>query len=313
MLKRENDVISTTRKYAHSIMSLTRAGLDRSKVARILWETCALPAILYGTEPMSLSKNTVKKIESFQTAIGNFIRQVSSSTSKVSTWTEAGLMPIKFRIWTRKACYYWKMVNRKKDKILEGCLEELINQGEEDDWMKEILEIEKSISEKIPNLSLKKLKEAISDAAVRFVLEGKQEHRYLQAQPQPGEWFTLQRHINDSRDSKILCMARSVKMMLGNRMKNRFGKQWKNCPWCEQQGVTEQLEEAHVILNCPVVEQDRDRLNINKFRQQNHRVRTRIILRRYLGQDGANRAELRNRARAIHQIVERMLIRVQHL
>ena len=32
--------------------------------------------------------------------------------------------------------------------------------------MKEILEIEKSISEKIPNLDLKQLKQAISDAAV---------------------------------------------------------------------------------------------------------------------------------------------------
>ena len=177
-------------------------------------------------------------------------------------------MPIKFRIWTRKACYYWKMVNRKKDKILEGCIEELINQGEEDDWMKEILEIEKSISEKIPNLDLKQLKQAISDAAVRFALEEKQEHRSLQARPQPGKWFTLQRHVDDSRDSKILCMARSGNMMLGNRMKNKFGKQWKKCPWCEQQGVTEQLGEAHVILDCPVVEQDRDRLDINKFRQQ---------------------------------------------
>ena len=122
-------------------------------------------------------------------------------------------MPIKFRIWTRKACYYWKLVNKKQDAILEGCIEELQNQGDQDDWMKEILEIETLIEDKIPNLTVKQLKQAISDAAIRFVLDEKQEHRSLQAQPQPGEWFTLQRHVDDSRDSKVLCMARSGNLM----------------------------------------------------------------------------------------------------
>ena len=108
----------------------------------------------------------------------------------------------------------------------------------------------------------------------------------------------------------MICL---MKIPLLYRIKNKFGKQWKNCPWCEQLGIEEQLGEAHVILECPVVKQERDQLGISLFRLNNRGLRTKIILRRFLGQDGASRMELRNRAREIHKIVERWLIRVQHL
>ena len=59
ILKREKDIVATAKRYAFSILGLTRAGLDRSRLARILWETCAIPAILYGTEAMTIrTENT---------------------------------------------------------------------------------------------------------------------------------------------------------------------------------------------------------------------------------------------------------------
>ena len=51
-------------------------------------------------------QRTTEALEKIQVEIGNFILQVPRSTSKVSTWTEAGLMPMKYRIWLRKARYY---------------------------------------------------------------------------------------------------------------------------------------------------------------------------------------------------------------
>ena len=78
-----------------------------------LVETCAMLAILYGAKAMSLSKNTFIKIEAFQTMIGNFILQLPGSTPRVSTWSEAELMPFKFNQWTRNACYYWETVEQE--------------------------------------------------------------------------------------------------------------------------------------------------------------------------------------------------------
>jgi len=109
LLHREKDMVATARRFAHSIMSLTRAGLDRSHVARTLWEVCAIPAILYATEAMSITRTTVKSVERLQRMVGNFILQTPSSTSKVATWIDAGLMPIQYRIHQRQARYYGRL------------------------------------------------------------------------------------------------------------------------------------------------------------------------------------------------------------
>ena len=60
------------------------------------------PVLFRGYELQRKTEALVK----IQVEIGNFILQVPRSTSKVSTWTEAGLMPMKYRIWLRKARYY---------------------------------------------------------------------------------------------------------------------------------------------------------------------------------------------------------------
>jgi len=43
----EEIMINRATSYAYSIMNLTRGGLDRALIAKIIWETCAIPAILY--------------------------------------------------------------------------------------------------------------------------------------------------------------------------------------------------------------------------------------------------------------------------
>ena len=55
-----------------------------------------------------------------------------------------------------------------------GWVEELQNRGETDNWIKDILDIEAAIEDKIANLGLKQLKQAIiGDAAIRSVLHEK--------------------------------------------------------------------------------------------------------------------------------------------
>ena len=124
-VRREEDVISSEVIFTHSITSLTRANLDRSRVARILWYSFGVPSILYSVEANVFSKETVVAYEKFQINVRIFILQTPRSTTKVSTWTETGLMPFKYRILLRVAVYYWRIVNRKQDQILKECVKEL--------------------------------------------------------------------------------------------------------------------------------------------------------------------------------------------
>ena len=74
-------------------------------VARQLWETCAVPAFLYGSKAMWISNKTIGELEKLQSLVGKFILQIPGSSSKVSTWIDAGLMPIKYRIWLKQSRY----------------------------------------------------------------------------------------------------------------------------------------------------------------------------------------------------------------
>ena len=143
-------------------------------------------------------------------------------------------MPFKYRIWFKGAVYFWRILNSKKDPILKECVKELQDQGADDPWIKLILETEGEIGTPIEVLKLKELKEKVIERAVIFFLGEKRDHVSLRSQPQPSEWFRLQNHVNDSRCSMVLNMARSGNLLLGNRMQNKFGKQWKMCPGCRK-------------------------------------------------------------------------------
>ena len=98
MLKQEKHMIATARGLAHTILSITRAGLDRAHVARTLWETCAIPAIIYASEAFCVWKSVIAELEKIQSRVGKFILQVPSSSSNAVTWTDAGMLPMKFRL-----------------------------------------------------------------------------------------------------------------------------------------------------------------------------------------------------------------------
>ena len=57
--KYESDIIRRATNCAFSIMNLTRGSMDRSLVARRLWEACAIPSILYCSEAMVFTRKTL--------------------------------------------------------------------------------------------------------------------------------------------------------------------------------------------------------------------------------------------------------------
>ena len=73
------------------------------------------------------------------------------------------------------------------------------------------------------------------------------EHSTLQSASQPGSWFKLQSHVNDSKASKALCRFRARNDLLGNRYKDRYGCIHVWCPWCMDRGVQGKLSENHVV------------------------------------------------------------------
>ena len=205
----------------------------------------------------------------------------------------------------RKPRYYWRAVNKKEDPIHTECLRVVMENPEEDEWARDNKEIEDAIKSNIPDLSLSQLRKKVINVAVETVQEAKQGLQSLQSQPQPREWFKLPEHVNDCRQSKIINMARSGNLQLGNRMRNKYGNQWKTCPICSTNSRYVKLNEPHVLLECPVTTIERKNCGIGEYEEKYQGISTKYIFRRYLGQDGCSRMKLLKRARNIHLIAEK--------
>ena len=312
-IQREKDVVATARRHANAIMGLTRAGLDRAKVAKRLWEVCAIPAILYGSETMVFSDKVIKELETTQAAIGAFILQIPQSSSRVAGWIDAGLRPMQYRLKSRKAMYYWNISRNTKDVILKECLRELIDgEGQDDPWLVDVRKIEDELQESIPKMTKSGLKRKLDNIAIDFVLSVKRDHQSVCSMPQPEKWFKIQPHITDGEISRYLNFGRAGNLGLGNRMKNRNGEQFKMCPWCKQRGVNVRLNESHVFLICPGVRDIGTSLEIiNQCPEQFWKglMLPHVALKLFLGEDGSSPVVLRKRAIAIRRMVSGWLNR----
>ena len=89
-------------------------------------------AFKYSMEAMTLAKSTVKELEKIHCLVGNFILPTPNSTSQISSWMDTGLLPIKYRIWIKKAQFYREIITKKNDEYLQECNMGLIEMGQDD-------------------------------------------------------------------------------------------------------------------------------------------------------------------------------------
>ena len=113
-------------------------------MAQRLWESCAIPAILYCAEVCVFKKSTIKELERMQCMVGRFILQVPAASSWVMSWVDAGLMPLEHRIQKRQALFIWAVVRSKHNEVLIKVLGELLD-NRCDPWVKSWMSIQRDI------------------------------------------------------------------------------------------------------------------------------------------------------------------------
>ena len=183
-------MIQTARAYAHTIMGCTRVGLDRSLTASTLCESCAIPAILYATEAMVITKATIAELDKIQGAVARFILQLPSLASKVSAYLDAGMKPFDLRLKARQLMFLHAVTRPKKDKLVRRVVEILADNF--DPWTAQV-------QGEINNLPLRNffsanrslIKEAIKQYQINTVRSLKGGLSSLAWMSELVRWFTL--------------------------------------------------------------------------------------------------------------------------
>ena len=304
--EREVVMISTARKYAHTIMGYSRIGQDKSKIAYLLWERCALPAILYGIETMTLTKSTIRDLDKIQNLVARFILQLPKSSSLVAGYCDGGMKPIGIRIQERSSLFAWKSMN-SSDRLLKTVFN-AVRKDHNDSWNLALVKTMGEVGNSAFEGRKAQLKKALHNHAVATVLAMKQEHTSLSSMPQPKVWFTLASYVNDSPNVGALNRCRAGDSGLGNRRPNELGFSSKVCPLCQRIGKMEKLNEAHVILKCHALNYDRDSLGVSLFTNHSLTSYSRQ-LKDYLGGDNAPDATIHKRASVVATLMDKWLLR----
>ena len=302
---REARMLAVARSYAHTIIGLTRSGLNRALIAIKLWECCAVPAILYGAKAMTVTAATLAGLERIQGQVARFILQLPSSASGVAGFLDAGLKPMCERIKERLGLYVWSIVNKRRDPILTGVFASVMRAGE-DPWARSVQGLD-PLSTGLVLKPKSVVRRTLLQAAIRTVVAKKREHTSLRYMPLPIRWFKLQPHVSDTQLSRLLCRIRAGDAGLGNRRPSEFGKSYKLCPYCLQNGTAVALNEAHAILECPASGYARRvsglKAYIDAYSHGGAYLQSRV-LRAYLGGDGVDVQALSQRAASLEQVLE---------
>ena len=184
-------MIQTARAYAHTIMGCTRVGLDRSLTASTLCESCAIPAILYATEAMVITKATIAELDKILGAVARFILQLPSLASKVSAYLDAGMKPFDLRLKAMQLMFLHAVTRPKKDKLVRRVVESILADNF-DPWTAQV-------QGEINNLPLRNffsanrslIKEAIKQYQINTVRSLKGGLSSLAWMSELVRWFTL--------------------------------------------------------------------------------------------------------------------------
>ena len=229
-------VKSKARQYLQSVLSLVRAGPDRSDLAYTLWTCCALPAILYGCEVVPLHQGTIQELESCQARVGKFILQVPNSSASVCTSIDSGFKPVWAVIAERVMLYAKKMMSRSSSYWPKQAFTYHIQLGWESPYVK-YLNKWKDMTNSY-GVTAQQIRKNVKHHAIKHVYDA-QRAASTTAFPLscPGttpvnRWFRPKPWVSDSCFTKIFAEFRTCNSGLGNRGPTKDGRFFKLCPLC---------------------------------------------------------------------------------
>ena len=221
--------------YLYRVLSLVKTGPKQSDLAYSLWNQVALPSILYGTEVMPITKETLNVVESCQNTIGKFILQIPRSSANASCYVDAGLRPVWSLIAERTLQYAHRTMRKPQTSWAKIAMNECIMMGDEIPYTRHLMNW-KTMAGAF-GISGKKIKDTVRKAAIKDVVRLFNKTKVTTfAMSLPGSklnpWFRPKSWVSDNGLSKTYSEFRSCNAGLGNRGPALDGNHYKLCPLC---------------------------------------------------------------------------------
>ena len=237
-----DNVKKKARSYLSGVLALTRSGPNRSALAHALWTVCGLPSILYGTEIIPLTQDTIKEVEKCNTAVGKFILQIPRSSANVACYIDAGLKPVSSVIAEKVLMYAHRIMSKPNNYWPKMAMTENLSSGTKSPYTRSLLKI-KTESDCL-NFSPDQIKKSVKAKAITNILDQLRATSTTSfALSSMGSscsklpWFRPKPWVSDSGISRIISSFRTCNSGLGNRGPAKNGQFYKLCPLCLKTGI----------------------------------------------------------------------------
>ena len=236
------NVKKKARSYLSGVLALTRSGPNRSALAHALWTICGLPSILYGTEIIPLTQDTIKEVERCNTAVGKFMLQIPRSSANVACYIDAGLKPVCSVIAEKVLLYAHRVMAKPSTYWPKMAMEENLASGTKSPYTRFLLKIKAESN--CLHLNSDHIRKSVKTSAINNILDQLRATSTTSFALMPlGSscsrlpWFRPKPWVSDSGISRIISSFRTCNTGLGNRGPAKNGQFYKLCPLCLRTGT----------------------------------------------------------------------------
>ena len=260
--------VGTAMKFVGSCMSLARSSPSPFLFATIIWRQIAVPSITYGAEVIILSEAEIKEIEKQQNRLAKFILQLHPKSSGVVTQLLAGWKPFEVVYMEKVLKYYMKMRDYPDAHWTKKAFKENIKMKMESGYVEKV----GKMIEKIKWDGKKEsLDETLAEYTVQIVnSERARCYKSMKLLPKSslGQSTNTTPFQACDTNSKIYHEFVTYNAGLGNRHPIPNYRRTIHCVLCENNNLTNKLNEEHLLIECEAMEHARERTGIRDFIQE---------------------------------------------
>ena len=258
-LNKQEKCVKTANKYKGSCMYVSKEGPDVVDVLLCTWNNVAIPAILFGTEMMPFTDETVSAIERVQSGVAKFALGLPYGTPNFCAQTELGMKPFRQVLYERQLGFYLRVLFLHDSRWVKVALMDHLSGEWQSPYIAYITEVRSRLGMSSIPPSAALLKLAIKEWFLSDINNSVANSSLLLY---PLDCLNRAHYVCEHEHASTFSQFRLGVAGLGNKAPRLGRHRQRYCPLCPTQALN---CEYHLVCVCPAIHAKRAETGITSF------------------------------------------------
>ena len=251
--KKQKKCLLSAKRYRYACNYVAKSGPDITDVILATWNNIAMPAILSGCEVIPFSEQTITSIERIQSQLAKQVLGLPLNAPNVCAQSELGMKPFRMVLWQQQLSFYMRALRLPSSRWVNKVMQEHLEGSWRSPYMAYIAMVRSHVGLERFAPTAKYLKLHLNSwwiSDVNSQLADLQSTEFVD----PVKGFKREVYVFEHAGCSALAQFRMGAAGLGNTAPRKGEQRQKVCKVCSGQ-----LDERHVALVCPGLENHREK------------------------------------------------------